>query len=176
MELTPGEAIELIRSILMRTGPAQGPLLFPIESTGQLQCLETVVGPGRREFETDSAEHSPSTMIQIHRVRCRQLPRKRRQTKKTTQTTQMDIQDIHRGSKLTLHLLHAPLAGSPGQHPRWDAKKEKNPLPCHLIHTEPAIGMRHHLHQRHLIEEPMVWTKKNLRFKGLMGGIPTHLC
>ena len=96
-------------------------------------------------------------------VRCRQLPRKRRQTKKTTQTTQMDIQgdfnlfinnlntgspsyqkgcffhkrpskrqvciflvnyalvmwylillDIHRGSKLTLHLLHAPLAGSPG--------------------------------------------------------------
>ena len=25
-------------------------------------------------------------------VRCRQLPRKRRQTKKTTQTTQMDIQ------------------------------------------------------------------------------------
>jgi len=176
MALAADAATELIPSILTRIGPAQERQFFLTESTGQLQCWETLVVPAaQRGLETDSAEHSPSMMIRTHEARCRQLQRRRRQVKRPTPPTQTDIRGIHRASKMTHRLRRGVLAGFPEQHRRSPSKSEKNPRLCLLIHTELVIGRLHHLHQHHPIGEAMVWTKKNLRFKGPTGDIPAHL-
>jgi len=176
MVLAAAATTERILSILTRTGAVQEPRFSLTESTGQPQCWETLVGPGRRGFETDSAEPSPCTMTRTHAARCRQLPpRRRRRVKRGAPPTQMDIPGIHRGSKMTLLLHPVPMAGCPGQHHRWPSKSEKNRLLCLLIHTELGIGRLRHPHQPHLIGEAMALTKKNLQFKGPMGDTLAHL-